>query len=1495
MGRHFRDLAEQKKHIAIRILKGTLWVLGVIILLAVGLRLSLKTSFVHQFVKNKVVSIAKDQLNATFSIGDLSGDLWSEAKLTNILLSNPDTLLSIDTLALEYDVLSLFSSTFQVNKVYIAGADANIKETDSKAFNLQQVLVEDTEEATTSEPFYFNLQRIQINNLNTSVYSPTYLPDGFLKVQDLNFLGSFASEESISASISDLNFLVKEGRFPEAIQVQTAASFEDETITLQKLVVETGRTVLKAEAKSDLDLSQVSAEASVLPLSLADVQLYLDENIPSENLDMELSLSGSKKALNLRLNVKSSSLSNIEMSALVDLSEEPTLKRFSANGQNLNIASLTNDSLKSHIDSFNLSLEGNVDADYQTANATWELALNGIRFEDYYLHRLSGNGSLAQQKLMGTITANAEKGGLFAVNASITKLFSKAPSWETNIDVRNLDLDYWAKDPALKSDLNFAGTAKGLGFELSDKNWNYSIRSTASPKKNVLAEQTISDFNFKGAVNKQTITLDGFLQLLESKLHLKLLANQFTSETPEFEYTLNTTDFNVAEIVGQEDFPTSMNVELLGKGAGNSLENLVMSGTVKVDSSYINKATLKKIESRFTLTNGVLIIPEGELLSDIVDGTFTGQKNLLDVTDPDNTFFLDLELKNLQPLAPLANLEVLKASGKLQAKIIQNEKGVLQCETTLNLSDIQIDELLFAEKISGEATAILSTQNDFDFNLSFTQPLIFGTILQDINLVSKGVTEQDSTYGDYELNIVGSERGRIIQTGSYHFNLTKEIYNLDLSSFDIIARNKKLALQSPFHVSVNNGVIQTDTLNLSSSDSAYFNLSIPYADSLQQRGWLKGQNFDFGLLQDVLLDERFVDGVLSGEIFFDRSREKLLTQGAIIVERLNYEGMEADALNLNFDVQNERLIAYGDISIDQEKIIEGDLDVPFVLAARESLSDEFFNQPVDGKLTIAPVALSRFQHLLNTFEIQQTSGLLTFDVTLSGVAGHPDFEGLLQLSKPVLSGIAVDSTFASFSYDNSSSKLKIRSEVLATKQKAATADIEVPFIYDFRTFEVSTPDDSQAISANVKTENFNLSVFNDFLNKTYTNKLKGTLNGDLSLKGSIGNLEVNGYMDLTQAELEIPIANIKLDAIKSSLAFNKSGITIKELSAKSGKGDFKASGTIAMEGIRPTTMNVKATANQFKLANTQDYNLTIDLDSKLTGKATRPKATGKLTVKNGFVFLKDFGDKYIEDVQLEGEADSFSPYDSLAMEMQFIIERNFFVRNKRYLDMEIELNGNLDAQKETNKDLALFGTLNGVKGYVKPLGKLFKLDEAQFTFSGPIEDPSLFIKSSYTPNKNQDPVTLYYIIEGTGQNPEFRFDSNPPMEQQDIIAYTVFGRPFYALDSWQQVVSGGSNSKASDILVDVLLDEVESLATRELGIDVVQIDNIRTGTESGTSIKTGWYINQRTFFAIVNEISSSSPKTLFLLEYMLTKDLDLIITQGDNSRQGIDIRWKRDY
>lgn len=227
--------------------------------------------------------------------------------------------------------------------------------------------------------------------------------------------------------------------------------------------------------------------------------------------------------------------------------------------------------------------------------------------------------------------------------------------------------------------------------------------------------------------------------------------------------------------------------------------------------------------------------------------------------------------------------------------------------------------------------------------------------------------------------------------------------------------------------------------------------------------------------------------------------------------------------------------------------------------------------------------------------------------------------------------------------------------------------------------------------------------------------------------------------------------------------------------------------------------------------------------------------------------------------------------------------------------MEFALGGELDLLKEKNEELQMFGTLEGLRGFVRPLGKNFELDEAIVGFFGPIDDPQLNITTRYSPPQAAG-VNIFYIIDGTLQDPDFRFDSEPALELQDIISYTLFGKPFYELESWEQVVAGsGSSPTAADFALEVLLDRVEMLASQRLGIDVVQIDNTRSGSNNTTSIKTGWYLNEKTFFAILNEVGSSRPKTLFMLEYLLRENLELIITQGDDSREGVDLRWRLDY
>jgi autotransporter translocation and assembly factor TamB len=684
-----------------------------------------------------------------------------------------------------------------------------------------------------------------------------------------------------------------------------------------------------------------------------------------------------------------------------------------------------------------------------------------------------------------------------------------------------------------------------------------------------------------------------------------------------------------------------------------------------------------------------------------------------------------------------------------------------------------------------------------------------------------------------------------------------------------------------------------------SPNGAFLSLAVPYADSVNQQVWFVGENFDFGVLQEIILSERYIDGVLFGKANISKTENSLTGNGNLELQNIEYEGVQADVFSLSFNAKDKRIQSELSLIWEQEKVISGSLNVPLDLTDPEDLSDEFYTQTVSGNLTIQPTPISRFKSALEKFEITGTEGIISFNGTLSGTAGTPNFEGSLNIDDPILSDVALDSVFANFKYSEKQENIVINTEVLAASQKAADIDIDFPFSYNFKTFELNMVDESKPVSVDVRTRDFNLAVFNDFVNKEFTRNLKGVLNGELSLKGTEDEISATGYFDLTKSSFESPIAGIKVDGIKSRIEFSKDKVTLKQLSANSGKGGFNANGTINLDGLYPTTLDIQAKANQFKLANTDEYNLVIDLDSRLSGPIMTPKATGRLAVKNGFIVLEDFGDKTVEDVTLEGEEEiNVSYYDSLAVEMEFAIERNFYVRGGGYLDMEIEIAGELDAQKKTKGELSLFGSLRGTSGYVRPLGKRFELEEAEVIFSGPPESPDLNIKSAYVPisRKGEQEVTVYYIIKGTFPDQEYIFESEPTMELQDIYCYTLFNRPCAAMQSWQNALVQGGGSSPTDLLAGVLLDEVEALATRELGIDVVQIDNTRVGNETGTSIKTGWYLNERTFFAIVNEITTSDPKTLFILEYALSKTWDLIITEGeDSNRRGIDFRYQYDY
>lgn len=98
-----------------------------------------------------------------------------------------------------------------------------------------------------------------------------------------------------------------------------------------------------------------------------------------------------------------------------------------------------------------------------------------------------------------------------------------------------------------------------------------------------------------------------------------------------------------------------------------------------------------------------------------------------------------------------------------------------------------------------------------------------------------------------------------------------------------------------------------------------------------------------------------------------------------------------------------------------------------------------------------------------------------------------------------------------------------------------------------------------------------------------------------------------------------------------------------------------------------------------------------------------------------------------------------------------------------------------------------------------------------------------------------------------------------------------------------------------ELTYEVLLGRAEDLAVGRLGIDVVKLSSYTIGLERATAIQTGWYLSPTTYFGIIHEVYETTPRTLFRLEYALKENMELVVTQGNDRRQGIDLLWGKNY
>jgi autotransporter translocation and assembly factor TamB len=358
-------------------------------------------------------------------------------------------------------------------------------------------------------------------------------------------------------------------------------------------------------------------------------------------------------------------------------------------------------------------------------------------------------------------------------------------------------------------------------------------------------------------------------------------------------------------------------------------------------------------------------------------------------------------------------------------------------------------------------------------------------------------------------------------------------------------------------------------------------------------------------------------------------------------------------------------------------------------------------------------------------------------------------------------------------------------------------------------------------------------------------KIDGKLKIDISAFGTGENPNVSGKIEVEDVDLdlyslrnnvEIPYAVMDLEGIYAVLQ------PVIILTTE-GKGLFD--GKI---DLRDLSYTAKGTLEGLLVkSNPDDVTANLYGDINVKGQGFKAFIDGKLTVKEVQAIVPEKPVKYIKDIQFvddrnfqleefiftgKGPVDYFIEY--IAMDIDVDIPNNSWIKGS---GANIEVEGKLNVKKNYGELYVVSGSIEVVRGDYHFLGKLFNIEGGTVSFRGKeIVDPFLDVRALYEVSS----VQIYINITGTAGKPKIQLTSDPPLDENDIVSYLVFGTSSENLSSEDRVAF---QEKAGEVLGTMAVGELREILGEEFALDVITIKGGQTGFRD-THVEVGKYITK---------------------------------------------------
>jgi len=394
----------------------------------------------------------------------------------------------------------------------------------------------------------------------------------------------------------------------------------------------------------------------------------------------------------------------------------------------------------------------------------------------------------------------------------------------------------------------------------------------------------------------------------------------------------------------------------------------------------------------------------------------------------------------------------------------------------------------------------------------------------------------------------------------------------------------------------------------------------------------------------------------------------------------------------------------------------------------------------------------------------------------------------------------------------------------------------------------------------------------------------GQLRAHVRASGTLGAPVLAGTVEGDALRVDAPQYGVHLADGRLRARLADGTVTLETLSFAGGDGRFTAHGTLAASG-RPNAANVEWRAEQLRVTDRPDLKLVVEGSGTLALADQRVTLAGDLKVVDGHIEYQPSPpgrlgpDVIVKGRPVQERRDAGLRDLPLALDLEVELTRVAFLGE----GLDAALAGRVKVTTGPAGTLRGRGTIRTVYGTYYAFGQKLTIDRGRLIFDGPLEDPALDVVAL---RKNLA-VEAGVELTGTVKVPRVRITSNPPVSENEALAWLITGQGLSGSGRSDYAALGAASAA-------MLSGNGKPITTRiaqELGLDDISVQS--SGTVTGTStnpvsgqvVVFGKRISDRLTLGYEQGLSLASGA--LRLEYALSRTLTLRAEAGTISSLGL--------